>query len=250
MAARYPREVEAPPQPSVWGLCFDGASLYAVDSEQMEIRRYQWPDLVESGAYKIPRGNNDLQVLGDCAVLDGQLYYADVGKGVVGSIDLTTRKVDAAGFRAPASRPRAVAADEGTLWVSCDDASSLFQVSPTGVVLATIPNMATVNGCEGLEAVGDSLVCTDTAAGAMFVFSKVDGTLREGPTTISAWEGTAVIADTLWVGTNGFTRTDFGLTRPAGEVSDRNASPAGRNHDVITLNVASSLVARGFVVEG
>jgi len=203
------------PQPSVWGLCFDGTNLYAVDSEGMQIRRYRWPELVSTAVYAVPR-NVGPNVLGDCAVLDGRLFYPDVGKDVVGAIDLATGEVDGLFFGAPAGRPRSVAADQGALWVSCDDARSLFKMSVDGVLLATIPNTATVNACEGLEVAGDDIVCTDTASGAMFVFSKLDGALLEGPTEVPSWEGTVVIADTLWVGSNGFTRTGGGLTRGPG----------------------------------
>jgi streptogramin lyase len=181
----------------------------------MAIHRYRWPALVATDVYSIP-SNAGPQVLGDCAVLGGTLYYADVGKDTVGSIDLTTGAVDGLRLGAPASRPRSVAADAGTLWISCDDAPLLFQLSPGGALLAAIPNTATVNGCEGLEAAGGRLFCSDTASGAVRVFSKIDGAVLEGPTPIPSWEGMVVIANTLWVGTNSFIRDGSVLTRPAG----------------------------------
>jgi hypothetical protein len=97
-----------------------------------------------------------------------------------------------------------VAWDDGSLWVSADDAASLFRISLTGEVLAVLPNRGTTNACDGLEATSTGLWCLDLATMALIKFSKLDGAVLAGPFFVPARNGLAVIDGTLFGATDGF----------------------------------------------
>jgi hypothetical protein len=214
-ATVVPGEVTELPVSAVSGLCGSGADLYVVDGDAFAIYRFKWPSLDVLESYDIPT-NIGPSVLGDCTVLDGILYYADVGKDSIGSVALASGEVNAREFPTPASRPRSIAADDDALWVSCDDANEFYRVSTVGEVLRSVPNSITENGCEGLYVTATGIWCSDTAALALFEVSSRDGSALAGPFVLPFWEGLTVIDDTFWIGSNGYVPADdgIGLTRP------------------------------------
>lgn len=191
------------------GLCYADNELFIAQNDGAVVR-LAWPSFELIGTIPSVRAYP-----GDCAVLDGFLYYPNVSgaypnvtSGSIVRVDLATSSTSVA-FPSPAPRPRAIAADGNTLWISADDASQvLFNVSAEsatlGHLLRTLPLTAMVNACDGLVATPTGLWCSDIAAAALLKISKQDGTLLEGPFFMPPWYGLELIDGNLWAASDGF----------------------------------------------
>jgi hypothetical protein len=184
------------PQRQPDGLCYYAGEVLLL--EDGAIRHFGWPDLEARRFHLLGR-----DLLGDCAVVDGVVYYPDVSAGSIGTVVLSTGTVTPHAFGALASAPRAVAADEGALWVSADGTPTLSKLSTTGTLLGEIPNTGATNACDGLEATTTGLWCLDLAAMVLFKLSKQDGVLLAGPFFGPPLAGLALIDGTLWAGSTG-----------------------------------------------
>jgi hypothetical protein len=194
------------------GLCYSAGEVLLV--EDGALRRFGWPDLEARQSHRL--GNT---LLGDCAVIDGVVYYPDIGAGSIGTLVLSTGEVSPYALGAPFSRPRAVAADQGALWVSADSTAMITRISTTSDFLGELPNTGVTNACDGLEATDSGLWCLDLAARVLFKLSKQDGTVLAGPFFGPPLMGLALIDGTLWGGSTGMVYdSQGGLIGPPGSV--------------------------------
>jgi hypothetical protein len=184
------------PNQQAHGLCFHDGEILLVAGGSLQ--RFGWPDLEARRSHRLGP-----QVLGDCALLDGVVYYPDVRASSIGTLVLSTGEGNLYAIGAPAPAPRAVAADQGTLWVSTDTSPLIFRLSTKGDLLGDVPNTATTNACDGLEATATGLWCLDLASTVLFKLSKQDGSVLAGPFFGPPLYGLALIHGTLWSASTG-----------------------------------------------
>jgi hypothetical protein len=194
------------------GVCYhDGEVLLVEDGA---LRRLGWPDLVARQSHRL--GGT---LVGDCAVIDGVVYYPDVSAGSIGTLVLSTGAVSPYAFGTPSAEPRAVAADQGALWVAADATPMLSRISTKGEFQREIPNTGVTNACDGLEATVSGLWCLDLAGKVLFKLSKEDGTVLAGPFFGPPVMGLALIDGTLWGASTGMVYdAQGGLTGSSGSV--------------------------------